>query len=52
MSQLLTNPSVRGMLVDVGMPVMHRNVTYNCRVVFYNGQIVMIRPKVLFLVLY
>jgi hypothetical protein len=43
--QLVTNPSVRGMLVDVGMPVMHRNVTYNCRVVFYNGQIIMIRPK-------
>jgi hypothetical protein len=33
------------MLVDVGMPVMHRNVTYNCRVVFCNGQIIMIRPK-------
>ena len=36
----------RGMLIDVGMPVMHRNVTYNCRVAFYNGQILMIRPKV------
>ena len=35
------------MLIDVGMPVMHRNVTYNCRVAFYNGQILMIRPKVL-----
>ena len=28
------------------MPVMHRNVTYNCRVAFYNGQIIIIRPKV------
>ena len=42
---LLSSPSTRGILVDVGMPVMHRNVTYNCRVVFYNGQILMIRPK-------
>jgi len=45
LAQLLANPTTRGLIVDVGMPVMHRNVTYNCRVVFYNGQILMIRPK-------
>ena len=45
MAQLLASPVTRGIMVDVGMPVMHRNVTYNCRVVFYNGQILMIRPK-------
>lgn len=33
------------MLIDVGMPVMHRNVAYNCRVAFYNKQILLIRPK-------
>lgn len=33
------------MLIDVGMPVMHRNVAYNCRVVLYNKQILLIRPK-------
>lgn len=27
------------------MPVMHRNVLYNCRVVFYNKKILLIRPK-------
>jgi len=43
--QLLSSPECRGLLVDVGMPVMHRNVTYNCRLAFYNGQVVMIRPK-------
>ena len=27
------------------MPVMHKNVTYNCRVAFLNGKILLIRPK-------
>lgn len=33
------------MLIDVGMPVQHRTVSYNCRVVFLNKKIVFIRPK-------
>ena len=32
-------------LVDVGMPVQHKNVLYNARVVFYNRQILYVRPK-------
>lgn len=35
------------MLIDVGMPVQHFNVAYNCRVVFYNKKIVLIRPKMM-----
>ena len=31
--------------IDVGMPVMHKNITYNCRVVFLNKKILLIRPK-------
>ncbi|XP_064617511.1 glutamine-dependent NAD(+) synthetase-like isoform X2 [Liolophura sinensis] len=27
------------------MPVMHKNVAYNCRVYFYNKKILLIRPK-------
>lgn len=27
------------------MPVMHKNVTYNCRVVFLNKKVLFIRPK-------
>lgn len=33
------------MLIDVGMPVQHRNVSYNCRVIFLNKKILFIRPK-------
>jgi hypothetical protein len=32
-------------LIDVGMPVKHKNVAYNCRVTFLNKKIVLIRPK-------
>jgi len=47
LARLLASPVTRGMLVDVGMPVMHRNVTYNCRVAFYNGQLLLVRPKMI-----
>lgn len=26
-------------------PIMHKNVRYNCRVIFYNSEILLIRPK-------
>lgn len=35
------------MLIDVGMPVQHRNVSYNCRVLFLNKKILLIRPKLM-----
>ena len=36
LAELLLHPVCRDIIVDVGMPVMHRNVIYNCRVVFLN----------------
>lgn len=41
----MMSPICENMLIDVGMPIMHRNVPYNCRVAFYNRQILLIRPK-------
>ena len=32
-------------MIDVGMPVMHKGVVYNTRVVFLEGKIILIRPK-------
>ncbi|XP_037929866.1 glutamine-dependent NAD(+) synthetase, partial [Teleopsis dalmanni] len=43
--EIMMSPICENMLVDVGMPVMHRNVAYNCRVVFFNREILLIRPK-------
>ena len=34
-----------GIVIDIGMPVMHRGVRYNCRVFLLNGRILLIRPK-------
>ena len=42
---LLENPICRDILIDVGMPVMHKNVRYNCRIIFFNKCILLIRPK-------
>lgn len=44
---LVTSPVSQNIIVDVGMPVMHKNCVYNCRVVFYNRNVVLIRPKLL-----
>lgn len=34
-----------GILCDIGMPVLHKTVLYNCRVIIYNSKILAIRPK-------
>ena len=34
-------------LCDIGCPIMHKGVRYNCRVYCLNGRIVLIRPKMM-----
>ncbi len=36
-----------GILCDIGMPIMHKNVRYNCRVFVLNGKLLLIRPKMI-----
>ncbi|EDO33760.1 predicted protein [Nematostella vectensis] len=43
---LLNSPVTRDIICDVGMPILHKNVRYNCRVIFLNGKILLIRPKI------
>lgn len=45
MARILQDPDCRGILLDIGMPVTHRNVKYNCRVIVLDGKILMIKPK-------
>jgi len=47
LAELLSSPVCQDILVDVGMPVMHHGVTYNCRVCFLNGKLLLIRPKLI-----
>jgi len=43
---IMKSPRSQGILCDVGMPVIHRNVKYNCRVYILNGHLLWIRPKI------
>jgi len=45
-AELLKGDLTDGILCDIGMPVMHRDVPYNCRVYVLNRKIVGIRPKI------
>lgn len=43
--QLLLDESTHGIIIDVGLPILHRNLRYNCRVLCLDGKILLIRPK-------
>ncbi|ORX33566.1 hypothetical protein BD324DRAFT_639339 [Kockovaella imperatae] len=43
--ELLQSETTKDIVCDVGMPIVHKSSTYNCRVIIHNGKIVMIRPK-------
>ncbi|KAL1986540.1 hypothetical protein VTN96DRAFT_6118 [Rasamsonia emersonii] len=45
LERILKDESLYDILIDVGMPVQHRGVRYNCRVICLNGKILLIRPK-------
>ena len=42
---IIQSPISQDILLDIGMPIMHRNVRYNCRVFVYNKNILLISPK-------
>ncbi|KAJ8249474.1 hypothetical protein GJAV_G00235840 [Gymnothorax javanicus] len=44
---LLESPVTQDIICDVGMPIMHCNTRYNCRVIFLNKKILLIRPKMI-----
>lgn len=45
LAEIIKSPITEDILCDVGMPILHKNVRYNCRVVFFNRKILLIRPK-------
>lgn len=45
LTQILLSGHTDGILCDIGMPVMHKNVRYNCRVFVLDGTLLLIRPK-------
>ena len=47
LAEILKGDLTTDILCDIGMPVMHRNVRYNCRIFTLNGKILFIRPKLI-----
>lgn len=45
LADLLKGNLTNDIICDIGMPVMHKNVRYNCRVLALNQKILLIRPK-------
>ncbi|KAH0620827.1 hypothetical protein JD844_021630 [Phrynosoma platyrhinos] len=39
LAKLLESPVTEDIICDVGMPIMHRNIRYNCRVIFLNNHV-------------
>ncbi|OAA66733.1 glutamine-dependent NAD(+) synthetase synthase [Niveomyces insectorum RCEF 264] len=42
---ILTDESLHGILLDVGLPLLHRNCRYNARAILLDGKIICFRPK-------
>ncbi|ROT43738.1 glutamine-dependent NAD(+) synthetase [Sodiomyces alkalinus F11] len=42
---ILTDPSLHGIIIDVGLPLLHRNCRYNARAIILDGKILCLRPK-------
>ncbi|XP_045581781.2 glutamine-dependent NAD(+) synthetase [Procambarus clarkii] len=46
-SQIMQHPACADIMMDIGLPVSHKNVIYNCKLVFFNKRILLIRPKMI-----
>lgn len=47
LAELLSGDLTDDIICDIGMPVMHKNVRYNCRLLLLNRHILLIRPKMI-----
>ncbi|EIW79283.1 glutamine-dependent NAD(+) synthetase with GAT domain-containing protein [Coniophora puteana RWD-64-598 SS2] len=45
LAKILSGDDTMNIICDIGMPVTHKNVIYNCRVIVHNKKILLIRPK-------
>ncbi|CBZ53892.1 putative glutamine-dependent NAD(+) synthetase protein [Neospora caninum Liverpool] len=45
LAELLASDLTDGILCDIGIPAVHKSLTYNCRVWILNRRILLVRPK-------
>ncbi|KAL0640035.1 glutamine-dependent NAD(+) synthetase [Maublancomyces gigas] len=46
LAKIIQHENCQDILLDIGMPVGHKNVRYNCRIIAHNKKILLIRPKI------
>lgn len=46
LGQILIDESLFDILLDIGIPIMHKNCAYNARAIIVNGKILCFRPKI------
>lgn len=44
-AEILEHPDTADIVLDIGLPIIHKLIKYNCRVLSYNKKIIFIRPK-------
>lgn len=44
-SEILSHHDTSDIILDIGMPIIHKSIKYNCRILSYNQRILLIRPK-------
>ncbi|KAK6204428.1 glutamine-dependent NAD(+) synthetase [Scheffersomyces amazonensis] len=42
---IISHPDTKDILLDIGIPIIHKSNKYNCRIISYNAKILLIRPK-------
>ena len=47
LGEILKGDLTHGLICDIGMPIMHKDIRYNCRVFALDGQILLVRPKMI-----
>ncbi|KAF0990780.1 hypothetical protein HZS_5759 [Henneguya salminicola] len=45
LAKILANLDFHGIVLDIGLPIIHDGVKYNSRAICYNGDLICIRPK-------
>lgn len=43
--EIVSHVDSGGIILDIGMPIVHKSNKYNCRIISLNGKILLIRPK-------
>lgn len=44
-AEILASKDTEDIILDIGMPIVHKSIKYNCRILSYNHKILYIRPK-------